>query len=231
VEGVRLARQGSQGLLKVRTPTLGSPPSVGELLERFRERFPGVEVDVLPSLVVQTIEALKRRVADVAIVSVPFEPTAVLRYLRLGVIEMLVAIPTGHRLARLDRIPRSAILEETFLDWPRNSNPTYVDHLHRMLFGGAEHPRSVEVLEYVEANRLLMVAEGRGLAVTLSPTALELGIQGVVLRRMEDPVPVVEYGLLWTDMPVSTFVQAFVDLAKELGPGSDSPTALADRSG
>ena len=41
-------------------------------------------------------------------------------------------------------------------------------------------------------------------------------VQGIVLRRIEDPVPMMEMGLAWFDVHPSPFVPSFVDLAQEL---------------
>src|SRR5205823_14551555 len=75
-----------------------------------------------------------------------------------------MAIPEDHRLAAFDRIPRVEILKEPFLTWARSLNPPAIDGFHRSLLGMTEHPRSVEVADALVSSRLLMVAEGKGIA-------------------------------------------------------------------
>jgi len=224
VETARRAPRGKQGLLRIGTHVLGIPAFASDLLRSFEARFPEVRLETRPSLALQALEALSRRVVDVAMVPAPFPPMKDVRYLRLGDAEILVALPNGHRLAPMERIPRSELLEETLIAWPRTVNPTLIDHLHRSVFGDIGHPRSVEVDELTDSARLQLVAEGRGIAMVVSPTAAE-HIQGIVLRRFEDPPPSMEMGLVWYDLHASPFVPAFVDLARER-TGSVSPNVV-----
>ena len=156
-----------------------------------------------------------------------------LRFLRLSAIELRAVVPEGHRLAELDRVPRSELLTEPFLDWPRSINPEMVDHIHRLLFGTSGHPLAVEVPDVDDARRFALVAEGRGLAVTRSPTPAEAHIRGVVFRPFEEPVPTLDYGVAWTSTESSPLVPAFLDIAAgiaEIIEGvSDSEATLLPR--
>ncbi|MFL5799245.1 MAG: LysR substrate-binding domain-containing protein [Actinomycetota bacterium] len=223
VESAGLAARGRKGPLKVGTRSPGNPQVADELLRSFEQRFPDVEVEIHPGLVPQNIDAIARRKLDVAIVVVPFatpDDAGDLNYLRLGEQEPVVALSQRHRLAALDRIPRSELLRETFLDWPRSANPVLIDHLHRVLFGEAGHPQSRVVPEIAQGNRVLMVAESQDFTVTADPWDTDLGVQGVVFRRLEDPVPLIEYGIAWLDSPASPFLPQFLQLARELADGS-----------
>jgi len=146
------------------------------------------------------------------------------RYLRLGEVEIMMALPEGHRLALMERIPRAELADEPLVAWPRNVNPTLIDHLHRSVFGRTMHPRSVEVDELTDGARMQLVAEGKGIAIGVGLTTAE-HVNGVVFRRFEDPAPTMETGLAWFDVHASPFVPAFVDLARELS-GSLKPTAV-----
>jgi DNA-binding transcriptional LysR family regulator len=211
----RLAMQGKRTLIKVGTPTGGIHPGGNDLLRVFKARNPEVEVQIHPGLVHPNIEALFRHRLDVAIVLAPFASAESLRYLPLGSVELLAAIPAGHHLASLERIPRSALLSEPFLDWPTRLNPPLTDYLRRSLFGRSEHPQAVEVADVNEANRLLLVAEGRAIAVPLFPSLAELEVPRVVFRQLAEPVSL-EYGIAWLDTYASTAVPAFVDIAREI---------------
>jgi DNA-binding transcriptional LysR family regulator len=228
VETTRRAQGGKRSLLRIGTHVLGSPPFVTELLRTFEAHFPEVRLETRPGLALQSLDALSRRVVDVAIVPAPIPPMKDVRYLRLGEAEIFVALPEGHRLAPMERIPRSELLEETFFAWPRRVNPTLIDHLHHSIFGETGHPGSVEVDELTNSDRLQLVAEGKGIVMVVGATAAEHA-QGVVFRRFEDPPPSLETGLAWFDLHASPFVPAFVDLARELS-GSVGPAAVMSGS-
>jgi DNA-binding transcriptional LysR family regulator len=72
----------------------------------------------------------------------------------------------------------------------------------------------VEISDFADASRLQHVAQGRGVAMVLAPTAQE-HFPDIVFRRIEDPAPMMEVGLAWFDLHVSSFVPSFVELARE----------------
>jgi hypothetical protein len=128
----------------------------------------------------------------------------------------VVAVPEWHQLGSMDRIPRSALLEEPFLDLPRSINPPLVRHIHRVLFGDVEHPHVVEGYEAVDASRLLLVAEGKGVAVSFFAGLAELDIPGIAFRRVVAPEPTLDYGVCWFDENASSSVRTFVEIARSL---------------
>jgi DNA-binding transcriptional LysR family regulator len=223
-ESARTAALGKTGLLRVGTRALGVPPIAEELLRQFGARFPEVDVDLRPGLVRQSIERLTSREVDVAIVLSPFDAPPDSHYLRLGALEALIVLPLGHRLASLDRIPRSELFSETFLGLPRSFNPVFVDHLNEMLFGQTRHDRLIEVSDLNETGRLCRVAAGEGISV-VDPSVLSLGISEVEFRRLEDPAPEIEYGIVWLDSSASPFVASFVELADRLAAPAGAPEA------
>lgn len=228
VASALLAERGKKGLLRVGVPAIAIPPVGRAVLQEFGARFPGVEVEIYPAFHPKLIEDLSTHALDVAIVLPPFravEPAP--RFMLLGRLELLVVVPVGHRLAGLERVPRSELLTEPFLDWPRTVNPELIDHVRALLFGTGEHPLSVPISELHEARRFALVAEGRGIT-----TAVDLGLPGeqrapgVVLRPFEEPVPYLEYGVAWTSAQSSPCVADFLDVARcfapaEVGSGSD----------
>ena len=218
-EVVRLRARGKDGLLKVGTGATLLHQVASEVLTEFQARFPDVEVQLHPGFGAQHLEAVAKRTLDVAVIQSPATRTADgTSYLRLGALEVLMAIPEDHRLAAFDRIPRVEILKEPFLTWARSLNPPAIDGFHRSLLGMTEHPRSVEVADALVSSRLLMVAEGKGIAPIPFPypQAGELRIRGVVFRHVEDPPPFIEYGLVWFESNVSPFVSTFLKVAHEI---------------
>jgi DNA-binding transcriptional LysR family regulator len=216
VESARVAATTRMGPLKVGTSAIGITPVANDVLMEFRARFPNVDVEILPGFVPQAIERLTRRALDLAIVFVPFESPQGLRYLRLDSVELVVVLPEGHRLTALERVPRSELLKEPLLEGPRSANPLMTDHIHRVLFGEVAHPQLVEAADISETRRLLLVAEGRGIAVSASSTVLGLHIPRIVYRRMEEPEPVIECGVVWYETLTSPLAPSFIQVARDV---------------
>lgn len=213
------AERGKKGLLRVGAPALAIPPVAQSLLREFGTRFPDVEVEIHPAFHPQLLESLRTHALDVAIVLSPFrsvDPAP--RFMPLGTLELMVVLPVGHRLTGLERVPRSELLTEPFLDWPRTVNPELIDHVHALLFETGEHPRSVPISELDEARRFALVAEGRGITTAVLGLPGEHHTPGVVLRQFEEPVPFIEYGVAWASTQSSPYVPDFLDVARSFAP-------------
>lgn len=218
VENTRAASDGKVGLLKVGGYALAVYPAATGLLQEFELSFPDVHVEFWPGHALQCFEALTRRVIDVVIAYLPYPEFAPdIRYEPIGSVAPLVAMPTGHRLTSLERIPSSELLKEPFLAWRRDLNAPLVDHIREKFFGGAVHDRLIEVADVVEM--LLRTAAGEGISI-VNPAVLDLGMTNVEYRPLADPTAVFEYGLIWLETGVSQHVSPFVEVGRQLATRS-----------
>jgi DNA-binding transcriptional LysR family regulator len=219
-----LAERGKTSILRVGTPILGIPVVAEELLREFGARFSEIEIEIHPGLDPELVDAVSTHSLDVAIVLSPFrsvEPPP--RYLQLSTFELLALVPEGHRLAALKRVPRSELLKEPFLDWPRSINPEMIDHIHRMLFGDVEHPQRIALPILEEARRLEHVANGEGVGIAVLPPGTEPEAPGVVVRHFEEPSPFISYGVAWSRTQTTPLVDAFLDVAREFSIAEPQP--------
>jgi DNA-binding transcriptional LysR family regulator len=226
VASARLAERGKTRILRVGTTILGMPPMAGRLLEVFGDRFPDVEVELHPRLTSELIDGICTFALDVAIVVFPFksvDPPP--RYQRLGGYELLAAVPEGHRLAEFERIPRSELLTETFIEGPRNINPPLFDHIHRILFGELEPPLRLEVADIEEARRLEHVAAGKGIGITGTPPGVDRQAPpGVVFRPLDEDTPRLGYGIAWSATQTSPLLESFLEVAREVAGSESEPS-------
>jgi DNA-binding transcriptional LysR family regulator len=215
-------------VLKFGGSSFGNGPVVDQVLTAARARLPDVDLQVSLDTTVHNIAALNRRSLDVIFAYAPYESPETPRYLRLGTIELLLAMPERHRLAAADRVPRDELLKESFLIGPRSINPPLFDRINRLLIGRLHHPKTLEISDVGPA-RFRLVADGLGVTPVAVPTEQLLPIPGIAYRRIEDPVPTIEHGLLWFDDHVSPAVSAFLDVAREVSeaqPRIDFATAV-----
>jgi DNA-binding transcriptional LysR family regulator len=223
VESTRVASSTKKGMIKVGTSAVAMLPVAKHVLGEFQDRYPEVDVEIHPGLGPQNIEALSRGALDAAIVFAPFQSPGGIRYVRLDRAELVVALPQDHRLAALERVPRSELLKEPLLEGPRNANPRVTDDIHHSLFGEVEHPRRLELADVSETTRLQLVAAGKG--VTLSVLSLTSGQQvpGIVFRRIADPTPSIECGVVWIDTHRSPLIPSFIQVARDI---ADAPRSV-----
>jgi DNA-binding transcriptional LysR family regulator len=217
VESTRVAGHTKKGTLKVGTSAVTMLPAAKNVLAEFQDRYPEVDIEIHPGLGSQNIDALSRRALDVAIVFAPFRSPQGIRYVRLERAELVVALPEDHRLASLERIPRSELLKEPLLEGPRNANPPVTDDIHHALFGEVEHPARLELADVSETTRLQLVADGKGVTLAaLSLAAAGQPVPGVVFRPFEEPAPRLECGVVWFDTHPSPLIPSFIQVARDL---------------
>jgi DNA-binding transcriptional LysR family regulator len=202
-------------ILKFGGSSFGNGPVVDLVLTEARRRLTDVDLQVHLDTTAHNVLALNRRALDVAFAYVPFESEKIPRFHRLGTIDLVLALPENHRLASAERVPRDELLKEAFLIGPRSINPTLFDQIHRSLIGRVDHPNAVEISD-VGTARFRLVAAGAGITPVALPTETLLPIEGVVYRRVEDPAPTIEYGLVWFDEHASPALPAFLELAREI---------------
>ena len=220
-EKVRLARDHQTATLKFGSSAFGNPPTIDEVLRTARNRLPDVDIAIQLDTVAHNVEALDRRELDIAFTYLPFGSERAPRYLRIGWVELGLALPADHPLAASESIARSAFFDEPFLTAPRSVNQPLADHVYRALFGQADPPNPVELNDV--GGRFRLVAQGAGISGVMIPTETANDIPGVVFRRIEDPVPTLEYGLIWLDEHISLTLSAFLDIAREIAASQRDP--------
>ena len=213
-EKVKLARGHQVATLRFGGSAFGNPPAVDELLREARTRLSDVELQIQLGAASHNIAALEQQELDVVHAYVPFESRGTPRYLRLASIELGLALPADHRLAGAGSIARRDIADEPILVGPRTANPPLAEHVYRALFGRPDPPNLVELNDV--RGRFRFVAEGAGITPISIPTESRIPVPGVVFRRVEEPVPTIEYGLLWFDDRMSSGLSAFLELAREI---------------
>jgi DNA-binding transcriptional LysR family regulator len=214
VEQVRGISRERRTALKFGGSAFGNPPTIDALLRTARTRLRDVNLQIHLDIAAHNLAALNRRELDVMFSYVPFESEETPRYLRLGWIELALALPAGHRLAVSRRIARDELFDEPFLAGPKAANPPLADHVYLSLFGQTDPPNPVHLNDV--GGRFRLVAEGAGITPVAVPTETLIPRPGVVYRRLEDPAPTIEYGLLWFDDHVSPGLAALLRLARDI---------------
>jgi DNA-binding transcriptional LysR family regulator len=205
----RTAR-GEQGRLVIGiAPTAPFHPLVPQVIRTFRETYPLVSLMMEECLSRQAVEFLSSGLIDVAFLRAPLAHSEGLEISPLLEEPMVVALPSGHALAR-GRAARAPLelfrlAEETFILFGGNAGPGIADvslaACHRAGFSprlGQQAPRIASALSLVAA----------GLGIALVPSSIQrLQVEGVTYRplhpseaptatlslatRARDPSPVV----------------------------------------
>lgn len=143
------------------------------VLDRFRARYPGVDVLVTEKPDEQTLRDLIERRLELAALTLPktdFDTQT------LAVDELVAVLPAGHALAQLETVPLKAMAQESFILTRAGSQALVT----RLFSRNGLRPRiTYELLQLMSI--LELVAGGKGVSI-LAKLALPDRYEGVVLR-------------------------------------------------
>ncbi len=123
VEAARVEMAERVGLRRGRA-TIGTPPSVGtqllpKALSDFHQNFPGIEFRLHEAGVQTLLDLLEAGLADMAIVTLPVEDTA-LTVEELFREELIVVVNQQHSIARQTSVPLVSLKDEKWVLSPKN---------------------------------------------------------------------------------------------------------------
>jgi len=186
-DAVRRAARGEAGRLAVGfTSSAALHPFVPAALRRFREAFPGVQVELDEAGTAELVEAVLLGRLDAAFVRSPAGAVAGLRVEPVLEEPMLAALPEGHRLAAGEGppLPLAALAGEPFVLYRRRSGPGLYDAILAACRGAGFAPAIVQEAPRLPATLSLVAA---GLGVSLVPASMRnLAAAGIAFRALAD---------------------------------------------
>jgi DNA-binding transcriptional LysR family regulator len=220
----RRTARGEQGRVVVGfTSSAPFHPFVPRVIRAFREMSPLVSLVLEESGSSELVHGLNNDEIDAAFIRSPLADVVGLTVRPLLEEKMIVALPTGHPLARGARadtgrnraapLALSALAKETFILYKRPGGPGLYDAIITACRGagfspvvGQEAPRIISTLNLVAA----------GLGVSVVPESLRrLQMDGVVYRRLADnPRLVAPLILACRRGENAAAVQRFIDLVR-----------------
>lgn len=209
VNGVR---DGVSGSLRIGTLSGLTAVDIRSLVRDFRERYPGVHLSL--SFAAEgtegLLEGVRAHTLDVAFVGVQTSSIPGLHLDPIATFQPRLLVPTGHRLADLERVSPAQVAQEPFIDLPPGfCNRVRTDNDFRR--AGITRTIAVEVSDlstipgYVES--------GIGIAL-VPPLVTELGAD-VVAVGLDPPAATWTLAVARLDVPTPTrAVRAFTDLVE-----------------
>lgn len=184
-----------------------------QVIARFRERHPEVEVLVDSAWTTRNVAMLRAGEVDLAFVRLPLDEPGDLEVLHLGETELVVVMPEGHPLSRRRALDPRDLEDQALVSWPRAQAPGYFDDLQSRLWG--DRPPEVAIWEPDPEHVLAAVAAGLGVSVLDRNRARRLGLRGVVVRRFRDQVTG-SFGAACTAYAAGTPLADFLTVCREL---------------
>jgi DNA-binding transcriptional LysR family regulator len=187
------------------------------VLRDFAVRFPGVALELRELTMPQQFEAFRRGDIDVGMLRAPVSDPLLASEV---IVEepMIVALPTGHALSKLARIPAKKLAGQPFVMYPRQPGTVFHDLVMEFCRHAGFAPR---VSQEASQTHAVMGLVSAGLGVALVPDSVRIiRMRGVVFRPLAQGAPVVRTALAWqrgNDSPlVSGFRETARNAAKQL---------------
>jgi DNA-binding transcriptional LysR family regulator len=218
VDLTQAAYRGEMGRLTVGFLAATAYTLLPLVLRDFAARYPGVALDLRELTMPQQVEAFRRGDIDVGMLRSPV-PDAALASEVIVEEKMIVALPTGHALAKLARIPAKKLAGEPFVMYPRLPGTVFHDLVMEFCRRAGFVPR---VSQQASQTHAVMGLVSAGLGVALVSESVQIiRMRGVVFRPLAQGAPIVRTALAWQHGNVSPLVSAFLETgrvaAKELG--------------
>jgi LysR family transcriptional regulator, benzoate and cis,cis-muconate-responsive activator of ben and cat genes len=159
---------------------------IPEVLLKFRNSYPGVQLQIFPMTKEEQIQALRDRELTIGFNRlVPQQPDIVQE--RVLIEELVIAIPEGHAAASMQRVDLRDVLGESIVIYPRGIVPSLATRVYEMYWAYNVEPKVVQEVADV-STAMALVAGGFGLCI-VPQAASHLRLPGLVYRPLKSIVP------------------------------------------
>lgn len=211
VDTARRIDAGQTGRLRVSFVGSALFSIVPGVVQRFRAARPGIELELRERSTVEQLRALSAGVIDVGLVRPPIEDDPGLRVDAVMRERTVAALPAGHALAGLRRVPLARLAGEPFVLFPRAQAPGF----HDLLIGAvAARGAAVRIVQYAPEMLTIIGLVAAGIGISLVPASVAaLTLEGVTYRPVSG-APSSELVAVTRANDDSQLVRAFVEQAR-----------------
>jgi DNA-binding transcriptional LysR family regulator len=203
---------GQAGVLRVTFVGSALLSIVPEAVQRFRRTRPDVEVELRERSTVEQLRALMTGAVDVALVRPPIESDPALLTELVIRERTIAAMPEGHPLAKLKRVPLRRLAAEPLVLFPRSQAPGFHDLITGRLAATGSPPH---IVQYAPEMLTIIGLVATGIGLSPVPASVShLALPGVTYRPLTG-APDAELVAVTRAEDESTLVRAFVAAARE----------------
>jgi DNA-binding transcriptional LysR family regulator len=214
VSTARAIDAGQEGVLRVGFVGSALLSIVPSTVQRFRRARPGVEIELRERSTVEQLRAVSTGLVDVGLVRSPIETDESLHTEVVMRERTVAALPEGHPLARLRRVPLRRLASQPLVLFPRRQAPGYHDLLIGRLAATGSTPH---VAQYAPEMMTIIGLVAAGIGVSPVPASVaHLAIDGVTYRPLSG-APDTELVAVTRGADQSPLVRAFLAEARAGG--------------
>jgi DNA-binding transcriptional LysR family regulator len=215
----RATAAGEMGKLRLNLTRSLTGGIAGDIVETFRARHPGVELELDVATTRLNVQRLREEAIDAAFVRPPVIDDEI-EIADLGREPMVCVLPTRHRLARRRTVRTEDVRGEPLVWWPQDHAPAPWRQMLAEVYGPdpAGWPE-VARAEPEEERIVSAVATGAGVAFIGLERSRSLRVPGAVYRRFAPPEPTMGIALAWrrgADLPSLRRLREIADQLRHL---------------
>jgi DNA-binding transcriptional LysR family regulator len=214
IRAAQRAARGEIGQLAVgfvSSAVYGKVPTIFSLM---RSRYPGISLLLQDLTSEEQVEALKLGRIDVGLVRPPVVDAESLAMRVIWREDLMVALPEGNPLTRLEEIAIEALAEESFIQIPRHVAPGFYDQFIRICARAGFSPKIVQEAR-TTPTIVSLIAGGIGLSI-LPASLRSLRRTGVVYRPLKKPAPTSDMAVIWRPADESPTLRSFLEIVWEM---------------
>lgn len=213
VKTASMTAQGECGCLRISVHTLIPRSFLAELIGRYREYYPSIEVEITEGTARDAVMQLREARIDVAFVGgAPELPDCHSR--PIWTEPLVVALPTSHPLAEHAGVAWADLVGETFLVRHGGTGPQVHDHIVQRLAGRWLVP-SILRFEVERSTLLSLVGQDFGITIVGAATSL-LPTFGVVFLPITDEPEPVAFSAVWSPHKRDAALRNLLSLADKM---------------
>ncbi|UZD69338.1 LysR family transcriptional regulator [Brucella sp. JSBI001] len=208
-----MAASGECGRLRIGVHALIPRSFLADLIQKYREDHPRIEIDVTESTAREAVMQLRADRLDIVFVAGTPEPPDC--HSRLIWTEALMAaLPDRHRLAEQPAVIWADLTGETFLVRHGGTGPQAHEHIILRL-AGRWPASSIHRFDVGRGTLLSMIGQGFGITIVGSATSL-LPTSGVTFLPIADEPEPVPFSAIWSPSNRGTALRNLLTLASEM---------------
>ncbi|MGE4411031.1 MAG: LysR family transcriptional regulator [Sphingobium sp.] len=208
-----MAASGKRGRLRIGVHALIPQSFLAELIGRYREDHPDIEVEVTEGTARDAVMQLRADQMDIVFVAGVAElPDCHSR--QIWTEPLVAALPNRHRLATQSDVTWADLAGEPFLVRHGGTGPQVHDHIVLRL-AGRWPASSIQRFDVGRGTLLSMVGQGFGITIVSGATSL-LSTSGVVFRPLADEPEPVPFSAVWSPFNRSATLRNLLALAGEM---------------
>ncbi|HWD78688.1 MAG TPA: LysR family transcriptional regulator [Kribbella sp.] len=182
------------------------------LLRTFRQRFPGVQLDIREMTTAPQITALHDQTIDVGLLREPPAGETELGFRTVLSEPFVVAMPVAHPLAAQRAVHLAQLADSPFVLLPRAVGPQLYDKIIGLCTAAGFTP---EIAQHAVEWQTVCALVETGLGVSLAPASIRrIRLKGIVFRRIEPSTVRTTVAVAWlknAQNPLVTQLLATVD--------------------